>query len=345
MKIVKVYDKSFSPLTEFLEGEFDDLAYDNKIGEIGSCSFKLQTKNDKVTEENIRHFNRLEIYEDGECQFVGFINSKKITLDVAEIRGLQLAGILRKRLFNGTINDTVPNAMANVINTINGVEDTGIEVGTITSSASVNITIDNQDAYSALVTIAEKAGVQFMVNNDRELVADTQLGTDKSASINVLYNELQPEQSTLLSFEVDDDGSNIVTRAKGKASALSSTQNNTTLQDLYGILEAFSNQVGANNQANLDALVTAQIKDRSYSPKLDLNPIKVPDTFQVGDTVNIDIRSKLVAISGNYQVLQKSVKIQGTQKLIMIRTTSLKPDFVTEIKKIQTTLKRLETKI
>lgn len=345
MFVVKIYDNQFDELTEFLEGEYQNLTYDNRLGEVGSCSFLLQTKNTKVTEENIRHYNRVEVIENGFVEFVGYIVTKRVTLDIVEVRCLQLFNILKKRLYSGTLTGNAGDAMITVLAAANATEDTGITAGDIVLSSTIDLTFDNLDVFSVLKSIAEKSSAQMLVDNDRNFNAKTTLGDDLSASVNVLYNINQPEQATLLKFEVSDDGTNIVTRAKAVSGSFTATKNDSALQSQYGILEAFSNIAVANDQDSTDDITEAQLKDANYSPRLDLNPLKANLEFNAGDKVHIDISSGLVNISGDYQVLQKSVKIQGKQKLVSITTNTLKSDIITEIRTLQKKLALIETQI
>jgi len=61
---VKIYDKNYNPLTTFNVGEYSSLSYRKTLGQIGDASFVLDITNEKVSDINLRNYNRIEITHD-----------------------------------------------------------------------------------------------------------------------------------------------------------------------------------------------------------------------------------------------------------------------------------------
>lgn len=341
---IKIYDKTYTPLTAFNIGEFGALNYKKTLGQIGDASFTLDISSAKVTDANMRNYNRIEILDAGVVQWTGYIVSKNVTLNIVTIQCKELAGILAKRLTADAyvLSGVAGTLVGTLLTAINGVENTGITMGVTDVVATINLTFNQQDAFSVLKDIADAVGAQFVVNTDRTLDFMMNVGVDHSADVRFEYNILQPQQANLIKFNVEDNGENIVTRSRGANSTLSSTQNDAGLQALYGIIEKFGSFPQANNQTNLDALTASALQDTLYSPALDLSPGE-DDDFNIGDLVAVFVKNKLVDIDDTFQVLEKSVKIVNSQKSISVKINQLPQTIVNSIKDLQRQVNLLET--
>lgn len=336
MRQLKIYDKSYTPITSFNTGEFTNLSYKKTINQIGDASFVLDISNAKVTMLSVQNYNRIEIIEDGVIKWSGYIIEKQITSNDVTIKCKELIGILSKRLtVNGyTINGNAGAGVTALLNSINSIEDTGISMGTTNVTTNINLTFNNQDVLSALQSIADAAQAQFIVTTDRKLNFMSNIGSDKSDNIQFEYNINQTQQANILKFNVSDSGDNIVTKAYGTNSTLNSTQTDNTLKNKYGILEKFNSFTQANNQTNLDALTLSLISDTLYSPSLDLVPSEL-DNFDIGDIVKINIKNKLIDIDDSFQILEKNVKIINSQRSISIKINQLPQDITNYLKDLQ----------
>lgn len=336
MRQIKIYDKSYTPITSFNTGEFTDLQYKKTINQIGDASFTLDISNSKVSMSSVQNYNRIEIIEDGIIKWSGYIIEKQITLNTVAIKCKELIGILSKRLtIDGyTINGNAGVGVAALLASINLIEDTGISMGTTDVTTNINLTFNRQDLLGALQSIADAVKGQFVITTDRKLNFMSNIGSDKSDSIQFEYNINQPQQANILKFNVNDGGDNIVTKAYGSNSTLNSTQTDNTLKDKYGILEKFNSFTQANNQTNLDALTLSLISDTLYSPSLDLIPMD-NDDFDVGDIVKIKVKNKLVDIDDSFQILEKNAKIINSQRSISIKINQLPRDITNYLKDLQ----------
>lgn len=333
---IKLYDKSYTPLTTFNVGEFLNLQYKKTLGQIGDASFGINLSNTKVTDITLQNYNRIEISENGVIQWSGYIVSKQITFNEVSIRCKELIGILAKRLTPDAyvLSGATNTAVTTLLSMINGADDTGITAGVIDAPGTINMTFNRQDALSVLQSIADNVGAQFKVNDDRSLDFKASIGTDKSSTVKFEYNTLQPQQANIIKFNVEDNGEYIVTQSFGANSSLSSTQLDAVLSARYGLLEKFNNFSQANNQTNLDALTLSKIYGTLYSPTIDLIPGEL-DNFNVGDVVAINIKNKLVVINDAFQILEKSVKIINSQKSISVKINDLPKDIVNTIRDLQ----------
>lgn len=344
---LKIYDKDRTPLTAFNLGEYGALNYRKTVGQIGDCSFTLNIDNAKVTQANVRNYNRIEIISDGVIEWNGYIISKRVTLNTLSIQCKELVGILGKRIVTDgyTLSGEAGTAVGTLLSTINGGEDTGIIMGETDVTDTINMTFNQQDAFSILQNIASTVGAQFVLNDDRTLDFKNTIGADKTTGddkVRLEYNVLQPQQANLLKFEVEDNGENITTKAYGKSDALTSLQDDSGLLALYGTLEKFFSFTQANTQENLDALTASKLTDSLFSPTLSLIPNE-PDNFDIGDLVLVSIKNKLINIDDSFQVLEKSVKIVNSQKSITVRINQLPQDVVDEISALQKSVNQLET--
>lgn len=340
MKIIRIYDKTFTKLVTLTEPDFTALTYRRTKGEIGDAFFTVKLNRGKMNETNLNLYNRLQIFEDGVVKFNGIITQKIVRLDTADIKVRELPFILKKRIVGEaySLSGDVNTVLADLLADINGVEDTGISAGSMTGDGDVNLTFNNADAWTILKQVCEATGNQFEVNADRELVIAPTIGTDKSADVLFRYNVSQVANANLLAFEIEDDGENIVTKTHGKSAALTSEQDDVGLQSSFGILQKFKDFRVINTQGVLDEFTASENSDRIYSPKIALKP-DVEDNFEVGDTVRIKLKNPLVNINDSFQVLEKRVKYSGSQKLIEVRINDL-PNYL--VQKLADRDKRLE---
>lgn len=332
MKIISIYNKNFTKLTTFTESDFTSLTHKRAKGEIGDASFIIRLSRNKMSATNLNLYNRIEIVEDGVKKFVGIITQKTVKLDTAEIKCRELPFILKKRLtadaytLSGSVNDMVTQLLAD----INATEATGITIGTLSGIGTINLTFNSADAWTVLKQICDSTGNQFEINTSRQLVVAPTIGTDKSSSVLFRYNVDQVANANMIGFEIEDDGEAIITKVYGKSDTLVSTQTDAGLVGQFGTLEKFRNFRVVNTQGVLDDFTLAEVSDRIYSPKIALKP-NVPDNFEVGDLVKIKIKNQLVNINANFQVLEKTIKYNGSQKLMSVRINNLPEDLVQKL--------------
>ena len=346
MTLIKIYTKDFAELTTFFESEVDNLEYENVLDKIGECSFFLELENEKVSSTNLQHFNRVEIIENDVVQFVGFIQRKEINFDIVRIRCKSLVGILDKRILGASYaaNGTLDTVVTSLISSINTEENTGISVGEITGTGNVNKIFNRAKALTALRDIVDTTGNQLEIDGTRKLNVRQQIGSDKTASVLFQYDVDQISSANILSFQVEDDGDDIVSRVYGKSGVRTSTQENETYKNAFGLVEKYRDFRVANSQTDLDDFTSTELRNNRFSPNIQLSP-NVEDNFNVGDTVRVKIKNKLVNIDSNFQILQKKVQYMGNQKRITVRVSDLPKEFLDKLRDVEERLDLLEENV
>ena len=333
MRIIKIYNKSFSLLTTLVEADFTKMNYRRTLGEIGDASFSVRLDRQKITNENLNLYNRIEIIDDGVVKFLGVITRRLISIDTAEIRCREIGYTFKKRLLGAAyvVSGNVKDVVEDLLNDVNGAEDTGITIAADIADAigNVNTTFNQANAFDILKQITKPSGNQFEFTPDRTLRVLPQLGEDKSGSVIFKYNTGQVSASNILSFNIEDNGDDIITEMFGVSGAYSSVQEDSALTDQYGLLQGYKDFRVVNTQTVLDEFTLADVRDRIYSPDLNLTP-KVDDDFEVGDSVRVILKNSLVDIDDTFQVLEKRVQYNGEQRRISVRINDL-PNYLSAI--------------
>lgn len=341
MKLLRIYNRTLATrLVALADPDFTGFQYRRTFGEIGDCRFIVKLSGAKVNDTTLKAYNRIRFYEDGVLKFTGVITQKQVKLDIVEVRCREQSYILKKRLVGEAYNlsGSVSDVLAQLFTDVNGVEDTGISIGSVAGTGDVNLTFNQADVWTVIKQICDSTGNQFEITPQGKLNVAAQIGVDRSASVEFRYNEKQVSSSNLLGFDVEDDAENIVTRVHGKSDAYTSTQTDVPLQSEYGMLEKYKDFRVINTQDVLDEFTAAEIADRIFSPRIALKP-NILDNFSVGDLVKIKLRNPLININSSFQVLEKTVKYVGSQKLIEVRINDL-PNLL--VKKLADRDKRLE---
>lgn len=346
MILIKIYDKSYNPLTTFLFGEYGGLSYSSQKHQVGDARFNIDLNNPKVTEANMQHYNRVEVVEDGIVRWAGFIVRKEVSLTTVDVRCRELIGLFKKRLTSSsqTVSGAANTALTALLTSINAADDTGITAGTLDISDTLNLTFKYDDVFSVLRKSADVVGGEFNVDANRQLNFKTTLGNDLSASVVLRYNVNQISIANITRFSVTDDGDNVVSKAYGKSGALSTAQENATIKGKYGLLEKSRNYQVANAQGDLDAIALADTKDQEFAPDIVLDRT-ILDNFEVGDIVRVEIKNRLVDIDDNFQILKKSVTMIGSEKQITVGIDNIPENIAETIKNVTRRVDLIENNI
>jgi len=347
MKLLKIYDKDYTPITTLTETEFNRLSYKRTLQEIGECQFLVRLNDAKITDESLTQYNRVEIVEDNVVKFIGVIVRRTINLDTATIRCRELTYVLKKRILGSAyvVNGDIDVKVAAILTAVNSADDTGITAGDLTGAVgNVNTTFNQANAFEIIKQITKATGNQFILESDRSIKVSPNIGTDLSASVIFTYDINLVSASNLLRFEVEEDGDDIVTKAHGKSDAYTSTQTDSALVTKYGVLEKYKDFRVINSSGVLDDFTEAEIKDKVFSPDLSLNP-GIEDNFEIGDTIRVVIKNALVDIDDNFQILEKSVQYDGDQKKISVKINDLPVDLAEKLNERDVRLELLEKEV
>lgn len=332
---IRIYDRTMAPLAVLFAGDYNGLTYRDVLMDIGDASFTMRLDNPKTTSANLNHYNIVEICEDdGTPRWVGLIIKKTVTISTVAVSCYSLAHILSKRL---TAAADARNAAAGIIvnsllATTNTTEDTNILVGDINLATNVQITFDRSSILDAINNVKDASSGQWKINPDRTLDFKSQVGEDLSASVLIQYQLGLIASANITTFSVDDDGTSIISKTYGKSDPLSSTQTDTALHTEFGLLEATKNFRELDNQTSLDNITANSNNGSAFSPALDLLP-SVPDNFEVGDLISVQLSNGMIDIDDVFQVTEKTVVVQnGAQKAINIKIISNVSDFFKQIR-------------
>lgn len=345
MIIIKFYDSKFNPIISLLENEIDSLTYKKSKEEVGDASFNLRVDNTKISATVLQNYNRIEIIEDGSVAWCGYINKKTVNLNTVSLRCKELSGLLKKRLVaDGYVfNTDVSTGVQSLIDTMNGIDDTGILKGQIEGVASINVTFNRETVWSVLKKVAQQTNSQFMVGNDRKLYFKNILGEDLSSTLILKYKSNQLQNSNILSFQVEDDGESIVNTVYGKSGAFNSTQLDGVSRIKYGFIEYYENARTCNTQDDIDELMQSRLADNTYSPALNIRS-DIGD-FNVGDLLKIEIDTKIVDIDTTYQVIEKTVSYGEKGKVVTVKVNTTPYNIAKAVNDIENRLSLLENNL
>lgn len=350
MRII-IYDNQYNKLTTLINSsisaDFNNLRYKNKVNDVGDASFLVRIDNQKISQANLLHYNRVEITEDdGTVKWTGMIIEKTIQLNVIQVNCYSLAHILDKRVTGDaeTYNGQADTSITTLLSNANTAEATGITAGDIELSTAVNLTFNRSKVLSAIKSIKDAVDGQILVNNDRSLDFKSVVGNDLTDSVIFRFERSNPELANILNFQVSDIGREIISKTYGESESLTTAQENATLKSLYGLLESFENFREINDQTTLDNSAINNNSDSELSPTIELSPL-IQDNFEAGDIVSIKLDNDFINLDGSYQIMEKEVRVINTQKLITIKINESGLTFTDDIKKIKDNLNLLNTQV
>lgn len=349
---IKIYDKDYNPLTTLFIGDTDidynSLSYSSKVNGVGEASFTVRIDNNKITSSTIKHYNKIEIYEDdlNNIKWSGVIVSFTVSLNTVKVSCYSLLHMLEKRITADGIEifKTGGEIATDLLNYANSEEDTGIIAGTLDCPTSADLTFTRASVLSALGTTSDSTDGQYIVGVDRKLHFRSKVGNDYSNSIIFKYDINQIELSNILKFQVDDSGTKIISRTYGKAEDLVTTQTNSDLKDEFGLLEDYQSFREQKDQSTLNQVAMTNNKDSQHNPSLELSP-NVIDNFEAGDTVGLLLNNGFIALDGQIQIKEKRTTIVNGQKKIVVVTEEDPNSLITEIKAIKRNVKNLDTNV
>lgn len=333
MKIIKIYNLDYSnQLTTLTEKDFNELNFGKRLGEIGDCMFLVNLNKDKITQETIKLYNRIEVIGENGVEFNGIITKINSELEVANVRCRELIYILKKKLTpdNYTLADTVENSLSKLLTDLNNLEDTGMTVGDLSGAVGeVDNNYNHRTAFQVLKEITRGTGNQFRLDNNRALQVASEVGEDKSEEVILRYEKNIPQAATITEFNVEENGEEIVSKAYGEADPLVKTSEDASLIAEYGTLESYTNFRVIKKQSILDDFTDKELQDKRYSPRLTISP-DYKKQFEVGDVIKLILKNDLIDINDTFQVTEKMVNYKGGgQETIRIRVNDI-PDYLAE---------------
>lgn len=327
---IRVYGHDFSagPISTLHFGtHFYDFSFTEELGKPGGFAFTMKADNPKATVANLTLYNRIIIYKGTTPRFVGYIENFRASLQEIKVEGLGLFGLFKKRLFTGSFSSAdAKTSFYSILTTLNSADDTGVVIGNSDVSSTLDdIEFSRSRALTSWEKIADLSSAEFyfrLVDTGSGptifLDFENQIGADKSSLIFLRYLKGQVNSATILNFDVDVDGADIVNSVTGFSkdgggSDISSTNIDATSIATFGKLEDAVNFPDSRSVSSLSTETQEHVdvrKDEVYTPKIDLNLTLInEEDLTIGDTVRVEINNDFIVLSRNDRVLKKTVRV------------------------------------
>lgn len=320
MYFIRLYNKSFTPITTLLQTDVVDFQYVTELNKIGSASFKIPVKHPKSTTTNLSVFNRVIIENETGGKFIGFIEEISADINMLEVRCLGILGLLKKRLTSANISgQDAATAFFSLLSATNGSDDTGIIQGVSNFSYTINsLPFSRSSIFDAMVKIAEMAGnKEFTVDPlTRILDFKTAIGLDLSAVVTLFFDVNQLERSSVYDFQVTVSGKEVANSVTGVGNALTSTKTSAPDIASVGLLETAQSFSQTANSGNLDDETQNYLnahKTVLYTPSVKINTKKIDASIiNVGDIVDVYLNNGFISLNLTHRIVKKQVTITDT---------------------------------
>jgi hypothetical protein len=344
--IIKISDNNDIGLVSLFNIDIENLTYTKILNGVGSMEFTLNIASEKVTEKNIRVYNRIRLEEDGKTVFSGYIIQNRITLNTVSVRCLGLMGMLRVRVspFNQTFSGSVNDTIKNLLTIANENQSTGISAGNIVGVGTVSRQTNGDNIYDVISDMVSGTANQFRFN-DHEGTLDVKpfIGKDLSNDVILRFDTRMVKLSNIANFSVDDNGDSVVSVSYGRVDANTDNIQDDSLVEKYGRVEKNTAYRTISN-TDLATQITSELSGSEYTPDLTLLP-NVPDVFDIGDIVGVKLYNGIVDINTKYQILEKEVTYNGSEKIIRIKVNRKQSDLTQLLLKQQKELSILSNHI
>lgn len=322
MYSIHIHDKTFTVLTKLFTPNVFDIQYTNELNKPGSAVFKIRVLDPAANVTNLRVLNRIKIYNDSNGEFIGFIESIRVVLNVIEVRCIGILGLFDKRIVTSTLQAVdAALSMQNLLNGTNALDDTFIDFGSSDVVYTINkIDFSRSTLNSAFTKIANTANnSEFEITIDQVLNFKQKLGTDKSSTLILQYISTQIDSANLLDFDVEITSKDMYNKVIGVGdNNLTSTQQDNTAISSFGLLETPQNFAQTNSQTDLDNETLNFVNSHKvefYIPQVQVDVDKLPPSnFVIGDIVKVVLQYGFVVVSQNYRITKKTVKFSNNGK-------------------------------
>lgn len=284
---IKLYDKNGTLESVLLPVDFEIKSFSKIINSAGKALFSVPKSSEKAVKSTFQKYKRIKIFRYSEAQskyivkWSGYIEQVNEVLDRFDIGCVGLLDIFNKRLTSASqaiIGDAGGQALA-LLSQTNLVDDTHINVGIDDYATAISIVADKKPILSVWNDLARSANGEFEITDDTDtLNFFLALGTDKSSTVQLVFDENQPERNNLSFAKIQETGKQIYNKiiGIGKTSggtAITSTKSDVLSIAKYGLLEKVESFNDAETQAQLD-LLTQNFLDQ-FSDEIDNPEIRV----------------------------------------------------------------------
>ena len=357
---IRIYNNDLTEKrTTLTQESYSNLKVSNKKMAIGNASFDVDVYDTKINALNLQKYNRVKIWDNNTLVFNGYISAFRISggqSNVVNVICTHIFGLFEKRLTgsNDNLTGNAGTRIQDYLTATNLSDNTGITVGTNDIVATATLQFKSQTIFKAWVDLAGAAGVEFEIDDNDTLNVKAALGTDKSTSVIFKYNELQPNLTNMLGFDLLSEGKDMVNYVIGQAGGSSSTQQDATSQTNYGLLQSVETfNINSGSAGSLAALATKHLNDNKYSkelPSIEVDTSKVsPYAVTVGDRIRVKVvKGQLVNLDITYVVNEVNIDFVNDNekkvKLVVadVGTYNRNPNFADDFKKLKDRISAIE---
>jgi len=263
--------------------------WSKRINAPGKLVFSLHSNSPSATDESLRMWRHVQFHRSGEPDWYGVIVGKRQIGDRIEVLCHGALRIFSKRFTGDETFTGQGSAEAfGLLSDANGDSATGITSGTGGVTATMDVSLNFVQMLRAFEEFGAATGGEFQIDKNPILDFVPSLGSDKSATVELIFQQDGSPGTNLSEIEIAEDGEPMATRVIGTSGALTSTYNHPDAGD-YPLLvdrKVFSH---ANDQNTLDALTVAYGFQRG---------LPIPDFQAVPATAT----KKLNAITGEREI-------------------------------------------
>ena len=357
---IRIYNYNLSErLTTLTQESYSNLKVSNKKMAIGNATFDVDVYDKKINALNLQKYNRVKIYDNNTLVFNGYISAFRISggaSNVVNVVCTHIFGLFEKRL-TGSNDNLTGNAGDRILDYLaatNASDDTGIDAGTNSISATATLQFKHQTIFKAWLDLARAAAVEFEIDENDQLNIKSSLGSDKSSTIVLRYNERQPNTTNMIGFDLLSEGKDMANYIIGQAGGSTSTQQDATSQDTFGLLQEVETfTINSGSAGSLAALTQRHLTDNKYSkelPTIEIDTTKIGAyAVQPGDRIKVKVvKGQLVNLDINYVVNEVNIDFVNDKekkvKLVVADegTYNKNPNFADDFKKLKDRVSAIE---
>lgn len=333
---IELYDKDFIQITTFPETQVRVLNYSFTINKAGVARFAVTKNTTSATKDNLKKFNRIKLMRYSSLQqkyihiWSGYIEAVQEQDEDFEVGCIGLLNIFDKRLTSDAqaLSGTGGTLALDLLDSTNTDDDTSIGRGTSDYTEAIDLIADRKPLLQVWEDIAQNESGEFEIDIEtNELNFKKQLGSDKSSTIRLVYNEQRPSENNLDFVQVREDAKTLFNRVIGYAkdsgdTKLISIQENASSIANYGLLETVKAFDNVESQAQLDDLTLNylnQFKIEIDNPEIRAIP-KTEETNILGQTIQrgLDLEDIRTGDIITYVFKTMYTDIEETRRIVSI---------------------------
>lgn len=357
---IRIYNYNLSErLTTLTQESYSSLKVVNKKMAIGSATFDVDVYDKKINALNLQKYNRVKIWDNAILVFNGYISAFRISggqSNVVNVVCTHVFGLFEKRLTgsNDNLTGNVGVRIHDYLDATNTSDDTGIAIGINDIVTTATLQFKHQTIFKAWSDLARAGDVEFEIDSSDNLNVVAALGEDKSNSVVFKYNERQPNTTNMIGFDLLSEGKDMTNYVIGQAGGSTSTQQDATSQDAYGLLQEVETfNVNSGSAGSLAALASRHLTDNKNSkelPSIEVDTSKVSAyAVNPGDRIRVKVvKGQLVNLDITYVVNEVNIDFVNDKekkvRLVVadVGTHNRNPNFADDFKKLKDRVSSIE---